>query len=88
MTYTRTHNAVRFADPYKTCNVCGGRITGYLGNPGPSILTPCEHDQGYTDACPSWSPVDGCRCEREFGHVDHPAPAAVQSPATEGAHTA
>jgi hypothetical protein len=61
-TFTRTHNETRFADPYKKCLTCGGWIDGYLDNPGRPILTPCEHDAGYRDVCPSWSPVDGCGC--------------------------
>lgn len=73
-TFTRTHNATTFADPYKICKACGGWITGYLDNPGPPILLPCEHDQDYTDACPSWSPVDACTCLEHFGHVPHGEP--------------
>ena len=81
MTFTRTRNAIRFADPYKVCNKCGGWITGYLG--GTAILTPCEHDQGYTDACPSWSPVDGCRCAKQLGRVDHSFPQVTPVEASE-----
>ncbi len=62
VTRTRTYNATLFADPYKQCQQCGGWIDGVLDNPGPSILVPCEHQGGYRDVCPSWGPVDGCRC--------------------------
>jgi hypothetical protein len=39
-TYTRTHNVVVFADPYKKCLACGGWIDGTLDAPGPLILVP------------------------------------------------
>jgi hypothetical protein len=65
-TYTRTHNKIKFADPYKKCLQCGEWIDGYLDATGPLILTPCEHQSNCRDICPSWSPVDGCTCpERE-----------------------
>jgi hypothetical protein len=68
-TYTRTHNAVNFADPYKQCLKCGGWVDGFLRPPGPSIVTPCEHQSDYKDVCPSWGPVDGCTCaERGWTH--------------------
>ena len=70
-THTRTHNAIRFADPYKVCNACGEWIDGVLDAPGPTIVTPCEHRAGYTDLCPSWSPVDGCLCVEHLGHRPH-----------------
>jgi hypothetical protein len=73
-TFVRTHNAVRFADPFKVCNKCGGWVTGVLDNDGPIIVTPCEHTAGYTDVCPNWSPVDGCSCDEVFGHVAHGSP--------------
>lgn len=75
-TYTRTHNTIDFADPYKQCVRCGGWITGILDAPGPIILVPCEHQSDYRDVCPSWGPVDGCRCAEHLGSVDHPVPPA------------
>lgn len=64
MTYTfvRTYNATRFADPYKRCLKCRGWVDGALDCSGPLIVIPCEHQSGYEDVCPSWGPVDGCRC--------------------------
>lgn len=62
-TFTRTHNAVRFADPYELCRQCGDWIDGFLNCEGPTIVIPCEHRSDYRDVCPSWGPVDGCRCE-------------------------
>lgn len=73
LTYTQTYNAVRFADPYKTCDGCGEWITGYLDSPKMPNL-PCMHEAGYTDRCPSWGPVDGCACQEHLGHVPHGSP--------------
>lgn len=61
-TFTRTYNAVRFADPYKRCLTCGQWVDGYLDKPGPVMVIPCEHEANYEDVCPSWGPVDGCTC--------------------------
>jgi hypothetical protein len=61
-THTRTYNATLFADPYKRCLKCSQWIDGALDAPGPLILVPCEHQSDYRDVCPSWGPVDGCRC--------------------------
>lgn len=61
-TYTRTHNEIVFADPYKQCEQCGGWIDGALDAPGPMIVAPCEHQSHYRDVCPSWGPIDGCTC--------------------------
>ena len=79
MTYVSTYTGNEFADPYKVCNTCEGWVTGALDNPGPSILMPCEHRDGYRDVCPSWSPVDGCSCMEMLGRVPHgePAPSAT-----------
>jgi hypothetical protein len=74
---------VQFADPYKVCNECGGWVTGAVmlstAQPGRSgggklVVLPCEHERGYEDVCPSWSPVDGCQCEEHLGHVPHAQP--------------
>lgn len=73
-TFVRTYNAVVFADPYKTCNQCGGWITGVLDHSTTLILVPCEHRSDYTDHCPSWGPVDGCSCLAHLGHVPHGEP--------------
>jgi hypothetical protein len=73
-TYVRTYNEIRFADPYKVCNACGGWITGVLDMPGVPLVMPCEHDLGYRDVCPSWGPVDGCQCVEVLGHVEHGEP--------------
>jgi hypothetical protein len=84
MTHTVVHTLIRtnFADPYKVCNACGGWVDGVFDRPKGMFLTaPCKHDQGYTDVCPSWGPVDGCSCAETFGSVDHPV---RPSPPTHG----
>lgn len=63
-----------FADPYKTCRDCGGWVTGVLDRPGPFVVLPCRHQSGYVNVCPSWSPVDGCRCLETLGSVRHGEP--------------
>ncbi len=76
-TFTRTYNSIDFADPYKLCNSCGEWITGVLDMPiGPLIVLPCEHNRGYSDECPSWSPVDGCQCWEFLGRCAHGEPPA------------
>lgn len=52
-----------FADPYKLCMECSGWITGATDTPGePLTLIPCGHASDYENLCPSWGPVDGCKC--------------------------
>lgn len=74
-THTSTYNTIEFADPFKRCDVCHERVTGVLLVDGPWPNLPCHH-AGYTDTCPSWSPVDGCSCLEFFGYVPH-RPAGV-----------
>lgn len=62
-TYTATYTVTDFADPYKKCEQCNQWIDGALDAPGPLIVVPCEHQSNYRDICPSWGPVDGCRCK-------------------------
>ena len=76
-THTRTHVATTFADPYLTCDQCGKRAAGFhdpdqCGCEGDYYLVSCEHAAGVTSVCPSWSPVDGCICQRALGYVPHP----------------
>lgn len=78
-TYTKTHNAITYADPYKQCCQCGGWITGALDKPGPLMLVPCEHESDYRDVCPSWGPVDGCRCIEHLGKREHGTPPTVEN---------
>lgn len=60
----------RFADPYKKCLCCGRWIDGAQPGPGKLTLIPCGCRAGFEDVCPSWGPVDGCRCAA-FNHA-HP----------------
>ena len=80
-TYTRTSNAIDFADPYKKCLRCDAWVDGVLDAPGPAIVLPCEHESGYRDACPSWSPVTGCGCaEFTAQHPDQPIVHEMRTP--------
>lgn len=74
-THTKTYPVITFADPYKQCCQCEEWITGVLDKPGPLILVPCEHESDYRDVCPSWGPVDGCRCVEHLGYKPHSEPA-------------
>jgi hypothetical protein len=73
-TFTRTHNAIIFADPYKKCEKCGRWVDGVLDAPGPTIVIPCEHRAEYRDLCPSWGPVDGCTCPDDWHKKRTPEP--------------
>ena len=74
VTHTSVYNAIQFADPYKQCEACGGWVDGVLDAPGPVIVLPCEHQSSYRDVCPSWSPVDGCRCPEGSHPLRTPLP--------------
>ncbi|ROO51091.1 hypothetical protein EDC02_5955 [Micromonospora sp. Llam0] len=77
-THTRTHVEITFADPHLRCTRCQGWVTGYHDpercGPGCSegwANVPCGCERAGVDSmCPSWGPVDGCRCDP----VDHPVP--------------
>jgi hypothetical protein len=62
-----------YANPFNVCDRCkrrvswGGTVTGVFRN------LPCGHAAGFHSVCPSWSPVDGCNCER-FGQRQHGEP--------------
>ena len=73
-TSTHTYTVEHFADPFKKCRVCDEWVDGYVVAPEhdeEGENWPCRH-RGYDDLCPSWSPVDGCRCAEHLGFVDHP----------------
>lgn len=79
MTYTRVHTHVTFADPFLVCDECRNRVTGFhdpehCGCTGDFHLLPCNHVAEPVSTCPSWSPVDGCRCQEHLGHVPHARP--------------
>jgi hypothetical protein len=81
-THTVTGEEVTFADPFKICCECGGWVTGYIEFPDsaglPSLNAPCEHEADYRSICPSWGPVDGCKCLAG----EHPAPPKETDDAT------
>lgn len=75
-----THTFITFADPYLVCQQCGFWVTSWH-NPdecGCDIIVtfnlPCGHNAGITTVCPSWGPVDGCRCIEFLGAKDHAEP--------------
>lgn len=73
-----------FADPYKKCVTCGLWADGVFDVPGPIVVAPCGCRSNYLDVCPSWGPVDGCRCaEYNAEHPDDPIVHDMRPP-TEG----
>jgi hypothetical protein len=75
-THTRTHTNIAFANPYLRCDRCRAWVTAWhnpdrcgCGENGWQNQ-PCGHRAGATTVCPSWGPVDGCRCQP----LDHPVP--------------
>lgn len=77
MTYTRTHVYVTFANPYLVCGSCRQSVARWHNNDkcgcdGKCWNAPCgKSGADVTSLCPSWSPVDGCQCQQQLGHVDH-----------------
>lgn len=74
-THTRMHVYVTFANPFLVCDECGIGVERWhneqaCGCHGGYSLSPCGH-VGVTSLCPSWSPVDGCRCAEHLGIVEH-----------------
>jgi hypothetical protein len=74
-TTTHTFNVEHFANPFLVCNTCKQTVTGYIVSSDPTgywsgANYPCRHI-GITSTCPSWSPVDGCRCLEYLGVVQH-----------------
>jgi hypothetical protein len=75
VTHTRVHTHITFANPWLICTDCGQRAEGWH-NPQPCGCErrgwenmPCGHQASISSRCPSWSPVNGCRCE--YGIGDH-----------------
>lgn len=79
MTSTRTHVYTEFANLFLVCDQCqrsvshwhDQRACGCLGSGKAATNEPCGHTAGVTSTCPSWSPVDGCRCRAHLGHMPH-----------------
>lgn len=65
----KAHVQVGLANPFLICNECKGKVR-YWHNPDrcgdecdESFFNyPCGHVTGVTSICPSWGPVDGCKC--------------------------
>lgn len=81
-THTRTHVTVDFADPYLVCDGCRRPVTGWhhhtlCGCRETFWNEPCGcRRAGVDSTCPSWGPVDGCRCLAHLGYVSHDEPPA------------
>lgn len=85
MTFTRTHTYITFADPFLDCLKCGQPVDKWhnpdrCGCDDATMNEPCGHESGITSVCPSWSPVDGCRCIEHFGFRDHRDPIPKETP--------
>lgn len=68
MTHVRTHTHVTFANPFLRCAECGQQAEafhdpGRCGCESEWSLVPCRHLAEVVSVCPSWGPVDGCRCD-------------------------
>lgn len=80
-TFTRTHVYIDFADPYLVCGKCDQWVTSWHDNDqcgcdGRWWNEPCGCSHAGVDSmCPSWGPVDGCRCQEHLGYVPHGQPA-------------
>lgn len=66
-TFVRTHVLITFADPFLICDQCHQPVPRWhnderCGCEGGFWNEPCGHRAGVTGTCPSWGPVDGCRC--------------------------
>lgn len=60
-----------FADPWIACDACRARVT-HVTFPPPTNQ-PCGHQADSNSLCPSWGPVDGCRCAAQG--ISHEKPA-------------
>lgn len=60
---------ISFANPYLTCIHCREPVAGVVrfgeNGAGPGHNRPCGHPEGTHENCSSWSPVDGCMCQKE-----------------------
>lgn len=84
-THTRTHVYVEFANPYLECDRCHHRAVAWHDpqrcDCGDTAWNqPCGHTVGVSSVCPSWSPVDGCRCLAHLGYVPHLSSAVADVP--------
>jgi hypothetical protein len=83
-THTRVHVFIDLADPYLRCDDCGVYVPRWhdddrCGCDAGYWNEPCGHHAGVTSDCPSWGPVDGCRCIASLGFLPH-APLPIIEP--------
>jgi hypothetical protein len=57
-----TDTSSDFANPYLACEKCGRKVTSRPWGRN----QPCGHTASFESVCPSWSPVDGCRCQENL----------------------
>lgn len=90
MTTTHTHVITKLANPYLRCNVCAGPASEIVAvegqvpgcnHQGENVL--CGHPSS-TSICPSWGPVDGCRCQEHLGHVPHAMTHGAETEGSDG----
>jgi hypothetical protein len=72
-----------YADPFIICVECGHRTSDGSTKSGQFRNEPCGHAADFKSVCPSWSPVDGCRCVEHLGVREHGDP--TFPPGTEAA---
>ena len=60
-----------WANPYNVCDRCARQAVWHTED---GRNEPCGHRADFHSVCPSWSPVDGCRCQEHLGHVPHMVP--------------
>ena len=74
-TTSSQHTLIGFANPYLVCDECTETVRYWHTDERCTTFCkdgfynyPCEHTAGVTSKCPSWSPVDGCRCTNKEEH--------------------
>ncbi len=75
-TTVHTFAIEHYANPFIVCDHCKNPVVGHIRSPERAENWknfPCHH-LGVHSICPSWSPVDGCRCQEHLGSVQHSSP--------------
>lgn len=67
---TRTHVHVGFANPFLICTTCGAGVPYWhdperCGCNTEMYNYPCGHPGDIVSTCPTWSPVDSCKCKKK-----------------------
>lgn len=77
-TSVRAHTRTALANPYLTCDQCRYQVTHVHDGtrcgcvPAGAENYPCGHPAASTSECPTWAPVEGCRCRAQLGRIRHP----------------